>query len=163
MSDSNIITMKTLTIAFSLIFLALGASASADAVEDESQSEPEYELPEYEFIAYVTLPKPTRSPMPKVKSQLVGTKFNIYLTVTKEGRAENVRLQRPLASYSNVDRMTFANQALQAVSKWRFQPARDADDKPVAVNVSMPIKVVKYGQIYRAMASLDFAETGHKN
>ena len=143
--------MKHFPLLLILTFLApLGASFAED------DAEPLHELPTYEFVEYVTLPKPTRSPMPKVKSRLVGTKLKLTFVVNEKGDVENIRLEKPLTSYSDVERMTFANQTLEAVKKWRFQPGRDANDQPVAVKVIMPIKVVKYGKLYRALASLDF-------
>ena len=104
----------------------------------------------------MTLPKRTRSPMPKVKSKLVGTKLKLKFIVTEKGKVEDIRLEKPLASYSNVERMTFANQTLEAVKKWRFEPGRDANDNPIAVKVIMLVKVVKYGKIFLALASIDF-------
>jgi hypothetical protein len=47
---------------------------------------------------------------------------------------------------------------LEMGAKWRFKPALDANDNPVAVKVVMPVRVVKYGKVYRALASLDFDE-----
>jgi len=128
---------------------------AAFAAEDSQEKEPEYDLPTYEFVDVISLPKPTSSPMPRVKSHLIGTRLKIKFTVTEKGNAENVRLEKPLSSYSSIEKMTFANQTLELVAKWRFKPALDSNDNPVTVNVIMPVRVVKYGKIYKALASLD--------
>jgi hypothetical protein len=138
------------------------APLAAFAVEDGKEKEPEYDLPTYEFVDVISLPKPTSSPMPRVKSRLVGTRLKIKFTVTAKGKAENVRLEKPLSSYSNLEKMTFANQTLELVAKWRFKPALDSNDNPVTVNVIMPVRVVKYGVNYKALASLDLDDGGKR-
>lgn len=136
------------------------ASISFAATESSSgEAELKHDLPVYEFVEYITLPKPTRGPMPMAQRELVGMKLNLRFTVTKDGDVEDVRLEKPLANYSDIKRMTFANQTLEAVARWQFKPARDADDNPVAVKVIMPVKVVKFGKLYRALASIDFDDT----
>ena len=163
MGINHLNVMKQTLIFILFASLKLAITPTASAVENTAEAEPEYDLPTYEYVEYVTLPKPTRSPMPKVKSRLVGTKLKLRFTVTEDGKVEDIRPEKPLASYSDVERMTFANQTLDAVSRWRFKPARDANDIPVKVNVIMPVKVVKYGKIYRALASLDFETPKAKN
>ena len=156
---STFLSLMKFPFKYSLLIIAsLSAPWLAFANEESPADEPQYDLPTYEFVDVISLPKPTSSPMPKAKSHLVGTKLKLKFTVNEKGRAENVRLEKPLSSYSNVERMTFANQALEMVAKWRFKPALDANDNPVAVKVVMPVRVVKYGKVYRALASLDFDE-----
>ena len=163
MSGGTKFSIMKRTLLIIVLAAILAASYSfAQTGNDSARAEPEHELPAYEFVEYITLPKPTRGPMPKAQRELVGMKFSLQFTVTEDGEVENVRLEKPLASYSDIKRMTFANQALEAVARWQFKPARDANDNPVEANVIMPIKVVKYGKIYRALASIDFDDSAAK-
>ena len=149
------------TLKYTLVSISIfSAPLAAFTTEDSQGEEPEYDLPTYEFVDVISMPKPIRSPIPKVNQRLVGTVVMLKFTVKENGRPENVRLEKPLSSYSDVEKMTFANQTLEMVAKWRFKPALDMEDNPVAVNVIMPIRVVKYGKIYKATASLDLDESG---
>lgn len=149
-------TLQNLFVLFSVV----GASLVSIGSEDGKRDAPEYELPTYEFVDVVILPKPRSSPMPKVKRRLVGTALKLKFTVNEQGRSENVRLEKPLSSFSDVEKMTFAAQVVKLVAIWRFHPARDGDNKPVAVNVIMPVRVVKYGKVYKALASVSLDEGG---
>lgn len=149
-----------------LIFLTLAVVGSQQATYGEAEEKEDdtiLDLPTYEFVEVISLPKPRRSPIPKVKRELVGTSINLRFVVNEKGDPENIRLEKPLTSYTDVERMTFASQTLDAVSKWRFEPALDSNDNPVAVKVLMPVKVVKFGVTYKATATVAFDDGSQKN
>jgi hypothetical protein len=137
-----------------IFFILLATRLTNLAVEETPVEEPIVDLPSYEFVEVISLPKPRRSPVPKANKELVGLTVNLRFTVNEKGDPENIRLEKPLSSYADNDKMTFASQTMEAIGKWRFHPALDSNDKPLAVKVKMPVRVVKYGMIYRAMATV---------
>lgn len=122
----------------------------------------EYELSEYVIYDIQVLPEPETHPIPAVKGRYVGTELEIKLHINKEGIPSQVRLTRPLASYSDIHLMTFAAQMQQMVSQWKFSPAEDAQGNPEEVNVILPIRVVEKGETPVLMASLRLDLEGNK-
>jgi periplasmic protein TonB len=65
------------------------------------------------------------------RAQIQGTVV-VHAIVTATGGAENISVIRGLG-------LGLDKKAIEAVKKWRFKPAHDANDRPVAVSV--PIEV----------------------
>lgn len=72
----------------------------------------------------VSCPEPNFSPA--ARENRVQGGVVLRLVITAEGRARHVRLTRGLPHGLNAE-------AFRAVSRWQFNPARDANGKPVAV------------------------------
>ena len=137
----------------SLAIAILSAPLVTFAAQAEA-SKPAYDLPTYTIEDISALPEPTKHRIPSVKADYVGLSLKVKFTVTSEGRAESVRLDKPLHSYSDVEKMTFANRMKEAVETWNFDPARDNNGNPITVKVVMPVKVVKKAGKTTALASL---------
>ena len=140
----NTLTKTLITIA--LIAAPLATFAAAKKTE--------YQLPTYTVEEIETLPEPTHYPIPSVKSQFVGLNLKVKFTVNTKGRPESVRLEKPLSSYSDVEKMTFASRLENAVKAWKFEPAMDKAGNAVAVKVILPVQVIEKGGATTAMASL---------
>ena len=143
-------TLKITTIALVII----SAPLDTFAANDNASNKPAYSLPTDTVEDIASLPEPIKNAIPSVKADYVGLSLKIKFTVTENGRTESVRLSKPLSSYSDVERMTFANQMKDAVEDWNFEPARDNDGNAITVNVVMPIKVVEKAGKTTALASL---------
>lgn len=133
----------------------LAASVAAFAAKEKK---PSYDLPTYTVEDIATLPEPTYNPIPTISSRYVGLDLQVKFTVNAQGRAESVRLVKPLASYSDVHKMTFANQIQEQVKYWKFEPALDTQGNPIEVNVIMPVQVVEKRGSVKALASLKLDE-----
>jgi outer membrane biosynthesis protein TonB len=151
-------TLKITSIAIAIISASL-ATFSAQ----EGASRPAFDLPTYTIEDISSLPEPIKNRIPSIKADYVGLSLKVKFTVTDEGRAESVRLERPLSSYSDVERMTFANRMKEAVENWKFEPAYDNDGNPITVKVVMPIKVVKKAGKTTALASLTLDTSNTRN
>jgi len=143
--------MKTLTKTF-LCVIGLSLVPLALSAANEQASTPEVELPEYKIEA--SLPQPTHQPIPQIKSGYVGLDLKLKFTVNEKGRPESVRLEKSLSSYSDIHKMSFASQMRDLVTRWKFEPARDANGQAVAVKVIMPVQVIKKGTTPTAIATL---------
>lgn len=145
-------TLKNTIIAIALISAPLATFAA---------SEKAYDLPVYKIEDIASLPEPTKSSIPSVKAQFIGMNLKVKFTVTADGKPQNVRLEKPLSSYSDVERMSFANRLQEYVKTWKFEPAIDMAGNAIAVKVIMPVQVIKKGAGTTAVASLvlDTSET----
>ncbi|MCZ6673150.1 MAG: hypothetical protein O7C75_09440 [Verrucomicrobia bacterium] len=143
-------TLKNTIIAIAIISAPL---ASFAANEDTSKSA-RFDLPTYTIEDIASLPEPTHNPIPSVKSQFVGLTLKVKFTVNTKGQPESVRLAKPLSSYSDVEKMTFASQLQEQVKNWKFEPAIDTNGNAIAVKVIMPVQVIKKGKAISALASL---------
>ena len=142
-------TFETILIALLIVSVPVAAFAAK-----EEASKPAYNLPTYTIEDIASLPQPTKNPIPSVKTDYIGLSLKVKFTVNEKGRPESVRLDRPLTSYSDVDKMTFANRMKEAVETWQFDPAYDHAGNAIAVKVIMPVQVVKKGKNPVAVASL---------
>ena len=142
-------TFETILIALLIVSVPVAAFAAK-----EEASKPAYNLPTYTIEDIASLPQPTKNPIPSVKTDYIGLSLKVKFTVNENGRPESVRLDRPLTSYSDVDKMTFANRMKEAVETWQFDPAYDHAGNAIAVKVIMPVQVVKKGKNPVAVASL---------
>ena len=141
-------TLKIISLATVIISAPFASFAKEDA------SKPAYILPTYTIEDIASLPEPLKNDIPSVKSDYIGMSLKVKFTVNAEGRTESVRLSKPLHSYSDVEKMTFANRMKEAVETWSFEPAYDNDGNAITVKVVMPIKVVKKAGKTTALASL---------
>ena len=142
-------TLKITSLAIAILSAPLATFA---ATKDTSKAA--YDLPTYTIEDIASLPEPTKHSIPSVKSDYIGLSLKVKFTVTAEGRAESVRLDRPLTSYSDVEKMTFANRMKDAVETWKFEPAYDNAGNAITVKVVMPVKVVKKAGKATALAAL---------
>ncbi len=149
------------TLKNTIIAIAIIASPLATFAAQEGASKKAYNLPTYTIEDIAALPKPSHNPIPSVKSQYVGMNLKVRLTVNAEGKAENVKLDKPLISYSDVEKMTFANRLQEKVKTWRFEPAMDNAGNAISVKVILPVQVVEKGNKVTALASLLLDTTGH--
>jgi TonB family protein len=92
------------------------------------------------FSGKVTAPRPTYAPDPeyseearKIKQQ--GT-VTLWVVVGADGRVHDVRVQRSLG-------FGLDEKAREAVSTWKFEPAR-MDDQPVAARISVEVNFRLY-------------------
>lgn len=92
--------------------------------------------------------------MPRVNSHYVGMNVNVKFTVNVVGKPEKVRLEKPLNSYSDLDKMSFVGRLKNAVKSWKFEPALDTAGNPIAVKVILPIEVVKKPSKLSTIAAL---------
>ena len=152
-SLTPLINMKN-TLKNTLLSIVIIAAPLASFAAEEESSKKAYNLPTYTIEDIASLPEPTKNPIPTVKAKYVGLNLKVKFTVSASGRPENVRLEKPLISYSDVDKMTFASQMQNRVKKWKFEPAIDKAGNPIAVKVIMPVQVIKKGANYSAVASL---------
>ena len=114
-------------LAFSAFFLAIPGSSQTKT------GAPQIARP---GVNGVTVPACTYCPLPEYtnqarKARIQGTVV-VQAVVTVDGRAEHISVVRGLGS--GLD-----EKAIEAVKKWRFNPARDADGHPVAVAVPMEV------------------------
>ena len=113
-----------------------------------------HNLPTYTVEEIAKLPQATHNPMPGIKGSLVGLKLKVNFTVNEQGRVMNVRVITPPATQSDVHIQSFASQLENKMRYWKFDPAFDTQDNPVAVKLQMPLHVVKEGRKPSLVASL---------
>ena len=107
-------------------------------------AEPDVTLPKYTIEEIAVMPQPTHDNLiPSIGREYVGFDLRLKLTVNEKGQADQVRLERPLISYSDIEKMTFASQMRDLVAGWTFSPAENIDGDAIALQVIMPIKVVE--------------------
>lgn len=142
------------TIKHSLLAIALLSASCAVFADKGNPAKKAYDLPTYTIEDIASLPAPKAHAIPSVSAEFIGMDLRVKFTVTTEGKAESVRLEKPLSSYSDVERMSFANRIQLAVADWEFEPALDNDGNAIAVKVVMPVKVVEKRGKTTALASL---------
>lgn len=148
--------MKTLTICLLVGCGLIGIPLVLAAANDEQATGEEYQLPEYKVEDIAALPKPIHQVIPIFQRGLVGTIIDIRLEVNKQGEVSSVHTATPLFALGiiNEKERDFASQMIHYVSSWMFEPALDANKQPVAVEVSMPVKVVDGVDLQKTYASL---------
>ena len=141
---------------FEIILLSIvlfGASFVLVSAKEADLKGP-YDLPPYTVEEVAVLPEPISHPLPTVSNRVVGLDVRVKLTVNENGKPENVRLEKPLISYSDLDKMSFAGRLENAVQSWKFEPALDSLGNPMAVDVILPVKVVRKGSKLATVAAL---------
>ena len=83
-----------------------------------------------------TPPKLTHGPDPSYskearKKHYEGTVV-LWIVIGSDGRVHDLKVARPVG-------MGLDEKAIEAVKKWRFDPARDENDRPVAVQVNVEV------------------------
>ena len=139
------------------VVIALPCTLSATAEEITSK---DIQLEPFIIWDIAVLPEPAYHPVPSVKSRYIGTELEIKLIIDEAGNPSQLRLGRPLASYSDVHLMTFASQMRDLVSDWKFTPAEDAQGNPIEVEAILPIRVVRNGDEPVIMAGLVLLRIG---
>ena len=87
-------------------------------------------------ISEDNLPVPTKIVQPGVSASQFGKVVLLQFTITEEGKAKNIQTVdlRP-------NDPVLAERIIRALRSWEFTPALSDDGQPVAVSVTMPIKV----------------------
>ena len=76
----------------------------------------------------------------------------MYYTINKKGHVHSIRSNVPLtADYAKGDLVALMTQTLK---QWKFEPATDTAGEPVAIKVSMPVKVTAPGAASNAYAGI---------
>jgi hypothetical protein len=81
-------------------------------------------------------PIPVSVVSPYVGSDYIGTEFQLEFTVDERGRPKSI------VSTSAVP-ADLLNRVTHAVSRWRFDPLRDANGAPVAADVVLPVHITE--------------------
>jgi TonB family protein len=110
-----------------LVSLSLLAALPAFAHEENAPTPRESES---------SVPVPTRIVHPGVSPGQIGKVVRVQLTITKEGKPTDIRT----VDFPQNDPL-FAERVIRALRSWEFAPARDSDGRPVAMKVTMPIRV----------------------
>ena len=138
-------TLKIIILAIALISAPFATFAANNATV-----KPEHQLPEYK-VEDLSLPIPVKVVAPRVSGRLFGHEVRMLFNVSADGRPTNIRQQG-----ISPDQMT--NDLVAAMTmvlyRWEFEPALDNNGNAIAVNVIMPVQVVKKGANYTALASL---------
>ena len=84
----------------------------------------------------ITVPVPTKIVQPGVSANQVGKVVLLQFTVTENGKPTNIQT----VDLRPADPL-LAERIIRALRSWEFTPALSDDGQPVAVSVTMPIKV----------------------
>ena len=77
---------------------------------------------------------------------MAGTKIELKFTVNALGKAKEIKLGKPLTSYRHEKIRDFACGMKNMLAGWEFEPAKDANNLPVAVKVILPVQIIKKGE-----------------
>ena len=121
----------------SLIAIAPFALTAEKAVENS------YELPAFNVKDLSELPEPTFNPVPSAHRHLIGSSMEFQIRVSATGKVGSVRIKK-IASPSTPNEMAkaYAEQMRVSLSKWKFNPAKDTNEQPVAVTVRIPVQII---------------------
>ena len=135
--------MKNKITALFISSLIAIAPFALSAEKSDSTPGGEYQLPTYKVKDLSELPKPTYNPIPSAHRHLVGSSMEFQIRVSATGKVGSVRINR-IDSPSTPNEMarTYAEQMRTSLSKWKFNPAKDANDLPVAVIVRVPVQII---------------------
>ena len=131
-----------ITALFISSFIALVPFALS-AEKSDNETAGDYQLPAYNVKDLSELPEPTFNPIPSAHRHLVGSSMEYQIRVSATGRVESVRIKK-IASPSTPNEMAkaYAEQMRVSLSKWKFSPAKDANDLPIAVTVRVPVQII---------------------
>lgn len=111
------------------------SAANADAQVKMMDGQPVYKVGHG-----ITPPKGTHMPQPKYSKEARKAKYQgtclLWLIVGTDGRPHNIKVARSLG-------MGLDENAIEAVQKWRFQPATK-DGQPVAVQINVEVSFRLY-------------------
>ena len=138
----------------SLSLIILSAHAASFAGSKSASETGSHNLPEYKVEEIASLPQATHNPMPGVRRSLVGLKLKVKFTVNEKGRVKNIYVITPPATQSDVHVQSFASQLKFQMRHWKFDPAFDTNDNPIAVKLQMPVHIVRKGSKLSLLASL---------
>lgn len=99
-------------------------------------------LDKYTIEDIAVMSQPTWNPTPTIGREYVGLDLRLKLTINEKGQPELVRLEKPLISYSDINKMTFASQMRDFVTHWESAPAENLEGDPISLKVTMPVEVV---------------------
>ena len=84
----------------------------------------------------LNVPVPTKIVQPGVSASQVGKVVLLQFTITEKGKPTNIQTVD-----LRQDDPVLAERIIRALRSWEFTPALSDDGQPVAVTVTMPIKV----------------------
>ena len=115
---------------FSSLFLLTGTPSpklnAQDADKKETAKPGKYSQPSCKHCPSPDFPKEAR------KAKIQSTSVLLEVTVTEEGAAKDVSVVRDPGN-------GFSDKAVEAVTKWKFKPAKDKDGNPVACKVIVEV------------------------
>ena len=83
-----------------------------------------------------TPPKPTHNPDPPYSKEARDKHYEgtvvLWIVIGTDGRVHDIKVARPIG-------LGLDEKAVETVKKWRFKPARDENDRPVAVQVNVEV------------------------
>lgn len=123
--------MKKALLAIVLASLAPMANAADNATTNSSNSVVTMDP----FRVTASKPVPVHILQPRVQSKFAGQKLELEFRVDQSGRAYDFDSSTP------VDR-DLVTQLADAISGWRFNPARDSAGNPVDRKVVLPVNVI---------------------
>lgn len=129
-----------------LILGLLGMPALLSATSGSQIADKDFDRTNYPVAEVETLPFPTEREIPGIHQVNVGTLIMVKLTITEEGVPTRIGSTQPRLGFDSVDqgKAVFADQIIDAVAGWTFEPARDSYGNPVAVTVRMPVRVIEH-------------------
>ena len=129
----------------SLVFASVASADSYDSLERT------YTLPSF-TVEGVSDPVLTSYTTPRISNSKIGIEVTMYYTISKKGHVHSIRSGAPLtADYAKGDLAALMTQTLK---QWKFEPATNSAGEPVAIKVSMPVKVTAPGTASNAYAGI---------
>ncbi|MEM9157949.1 MAG: energy transducer TonB [Verrucomicrobiota bacterium] len=132
---------------------ALTAFAGASYVSAQSQEplDRTYTLPDF-TVEGVSSPVLESYSTPRIPASKVGMQVTMYYTIDKKGNVRSIRSNT--GPFSDQARADLAVTMTQMLRKWKFEPATSSGGYPVAIKVSMPVKVTSPGTASNNYASI---------
>lgn len=132
----NKITSLFITLLIAIAPVALSAAKS------DTTTGADYQLPTYKVKDLSELPEATFTPIPSAHRHMVGSSMEFQFRVSATGKVGSIQIKK-IASPSTPNEMArdYAEKMRVSLSKWKFNPAKDANDLPVAVTVRVPVLI----------------------
>lgn len=131
------------------ISLIFASAASADSYDSLERT---YTLPSF-TVEWVSDPVLASYATPRVSSSKIGLEVTMYYTINKQGHVQSIRSNSALATggHARGDLVALMTQTLK---QWKFEPATNSAGEPIAIKVSMPVKVTEPGTASNAYAGI---------
>lgn len=148
--------IKKMTPQSNIAILALGWLLAAftflGAEEANSDSTTkEHQLPEY--TVELSFPILTKAIPPRLSKSQIGHKVEMEFTVTDKGNTTNIKSAEAFPVAQDL-----AAAMKRVIRHWEFEPARNRQGLPIAVRMTLPVRVVRDGENaeqYAAIATVN--------
>jgi hypothetical protein len=117
-----------------LVLLVLGFSLSISPIALTAKTVEELYVDSYR--GQTGTPIPVSIEKPVVGTEYVGSGVDLKFVVDESGRPSGFVALTPADE-------KFLDRVVDAVSRWEFEPLRDANGQPVASKVRLPVRIVK--------------------